>query len=229
MNRARSAPLPGTSIDPRYPDSNGRFMGDTELHSKTLRWLVDALEDRFAAVPDMYVATNLVLYYQESAPKKRRDPDVLVAKGVVGKHLRRSFRVWEEGVVPCTLFEVASRRTSRVDLHEKPTEYAGFGVKEYFIFDPESRYLDPPLQGFRTVKGQPVPMKPAADGSLVSRQLGLRLKPEGAMLRLIDLATGEPVLTRLEAREQEQRRVEELKAELQRLRAQLEERNANGR
>jgi hypothetical protein len=154
----------------------------------------------------------------------------------VGKHRRRSFRIWEEGVVPCTLFEVASRRTWRVDLHDKPAEYAGIGVKEYFVYDPEGKYLDPILQGFRTVKGKPVPMKPAADGSLVSKQLGLRLKPEGVMLRLIDQATGEPILTRLEAREREHQLREEerlhaeaLEAEVQRLRAQLQERQANGR
>src|SRR5205814_8458217 len=109
-----------------------------------------------------------------------------------------SYRVREEGVVPWVLFEVGSRRTWRVDLNEKPSEYAGIGVKEYFVFDPEGRYLDPVLQGFRTVKRKPVPMKPAADGSPVSKQLGLRLVPEGEMLRLVNVQTGEPVLTSAE-------------------------------
>ena len=40
----------------------------------------------------------------------------LVAKGVLGKHFRRSYRLWEEGVIPCTLFEIASEETWRVDL-----------------------------------------------------------------------------------------------------------------
>jgi Uma2 family endonuclease len=177
-------------------------MGDTDFHNRAMYWLRDALEDHFADAPDVYVASNLVMYYQEGDPKRRRDPDALVAKGV-GKHQRRAFRVWEEGVVPCTLFELVSRDTWRVDVNKKPAEYAGIGVKEYFLFDPEGKYLDSALQGFRTVKGKPVPMKPAADGSLVSKQLGLRLVAEGAMLRLIDLETGEPIPTREERAAQE--------------------------
>jgi Uma2 family endonuclease len=221
MSQVHSAPLPGTQINPLYPDSDGRPMGDTDFHNLALMWLRQALEDCYADAPDVYIASNLVMYYQEGDPKRRRDPDGLVAKGVVGKHRRRSFRVWEEGVVPCVLFEVASRRTWRVDLHEKPSEYAGIGVKEYFVFDPEGRYLDPALQGFRTVKGKPVPMRPAADGSLVSKQLGLRLVPEGEMLRLINVQTGERVLTRVERAAEAERRAEALEAEVARLREEL--------
>jgi Uma2 family endonuclease len=226
MSRTRSAPLPGTQIDPLYPDSDGRPMGDTDFHNQALRWLQDALEDYYADAAEVYVARNLVMYYKEGDPKRRRDPDILVAKGVVGKHRRRSFRVWEEKVVPCVLFEIVSKDTWRVDLSGKPAEYAGIGVKEYFVFDPEGPYLDPVLQGFRTVKGKPVPMKPAADGSLVSKQLGLRLMAEGEMLRLTVIQTGEPILTRNERNErseqraeQERQRAEQLEAELRRLRA----------
>ena len=52
------------------------------------------------------------------------------------------------------------------------------GIKEYFLYDPEALYLDPPLQGFRLVNGRSVPIKPNADGSLTSRELGLRLVVE---------------------------------------------------
>jgi Uma2 family endonuclease len=218
MNRAATAPLPGTLPDPRYPDSDGRFLGETDHHNLAMIELREGLTDHFAGRADVYVASNIIWYYKEGDPKSRRDPDVLVAKKV-GKHRRRSFRTWEEKAIPCTLFEIASRRTWRTDLGEKRQLYARLGVKEYFVFDPEGRYLDPVLQGFRLVKGQSVPMKPAADGSLISKELGLRLVPEGGMLRLIDLATGQPVLTRLE-------RAEALAAEVARLRAQLRQQRA---
>lgn len=255
MNRIGSAPLPGTQVDSLYPDSDGRPMGDTDFHNQALRWLQDALEDYYANTKDVYVARNLVMYYKQGDPKSRRDPDVLVAKGVVGKHKRRSFRFWEEGVVPCVLFEIASKDTWRVDLNDKPKLYASLGVKEYFLFDPEGVYLDPVLQGFRTVKGKPVAMRPAADGSLMSKQLGLRLIAEDVMLRLIDVQTGERVLTKDERSErleqlseqerqraeqehqraeQERQRAEQaeqraqaLEAELRRLREHLEKREGN--
>jgi Uma2 family endonuclease len=236
MSRMRSAPLPGTQVDPLYPDSDGRPMGDTEFHTQALHWLLDALKDYYAAVPDVYVASNIIMYYKQGDPKRRRDPDVLVAKGVVGKHPRRSFRLWEEKVVPCVLFEVASKDTWRVDLDEKPVEYAGIGVKEYFVFDPEGRYLNPVLQGFRTGKGGPVAMRPKADGSLVSKQLGLRLMAEGGMLRLIDVQSEEPILTKDERNERSEQRAEQaeqraeaLEAEIRRLRARLGEGEGDNR
>ncbi len=232
MNLLPTPPLPGTVEDPRYPDSDGRFMGDTDFHSDALIWLRGALEQYFTG-QNVYVACNLIYYYQEGDSGSRKDPDILVARGV-GTHRRRSYRIWEEKVVPCTFFEIASRRTWRVDLGEKRRLYAELGIKEYFVFDPEDRYITPALQGFRPRKGQSVPMKPARDGSLLSRELGLRLVPEGAMLRLIDLRTGQRVLTPSEFAEQEQERAEqerhradELQAEVERLRALLAKKQGN--
>jgi Uma2 family endonuclease len=231
MNLLLKVLLPGTLEDSLYPDSDGRPMGDTMFHSDAQTWLADALEDHFEQ-QQVLVARNLIFYFQKGAPEKRRDPDVLVAKGV-GKHQRRSFRPWEEKKKPCTLVEILSRKAWRIDLNVKPAEYAAAGVKEYFLFDPEARYLDPSLQGCRTVKGKPVAMKPAADGSLISKQLGLRLVPEGGMLRLNDLKTGQPILTRRERANEatqeaecQRQQKETLAAEIARLRALLKEKGA---
>ena len=57
-------PLPGTAYDPLYPDEDGRPMGDTDFHTLALVWLRQALEDCFAAVLDVYVASNLIYYYE---------------------------------------------------------------------------------------------------------------------------------------------------------------------
>jgi Uma2 family endonuclease len=206
-------PLPGTIPDPRFPDQDGRFMGDTDFHFAALIWLREALQDYLIRPPGWYVASNLILYWDVNDPKKRRDPDILVARGV-GSHFRRSFRVWEEGTLPCALFEVASKRTWREDVGPKRTLYAQLGIREYFIFDPEGKYVRPPLQGFRLRKGTYARIKPAADGGLMSKEVGLRMAPEGPMLRLIDAATGEPIPTR-------QERAAELAAEVERLRAEL--------
>src|SRR5580700_6709548 len=94
-------PLPGTVIDPLYSDWMRKPMGDTDYQSLAMTLLKEALDDFFHDDPQVYVAMNMVFYYRRGQPRSRRDPDVLVARGVVGKHLRRSFRVWEEGVLPC--------------------------------------------------------------------------------------------------------------------------------
>lgn len=242
MTPLATTPLPGTVVDPLYPDSDGRPMGDTDFHSVALVWLRQALEDFFAAVADVYVATNLLFYYEHGNPRGRRDPDVLVARGVVGKHWRRSYRLWEEGVLPCTFFEIASRKTWKEDVGEKRALYERLRIPEYFLFDPEARYLDPALQGFRLRKGVYVPLTLAADGSLTSRELGLRMRAEGAMLRLIDAQTDRPVLTRSEQAEQakqqtrraQQRikqanqRAETLAAEVERLKRLLDQGGTGG-
>jgi Uma2 family endonuclease len=204
-------PLPGTTYDPRFPDEDDRPMGDTDFHTDAMSWLRDALQDVLEPRrADWYVASNIIFYWDQNNPRNRRDPDVLVARGV-GDHSRRSFRVWEEGTFPCVLFEIASRATWREDVGPKRTLYARLGIPEYFLFDPEHRFIGPTFQGFRLRKGIYVPMRRASeDGSLTSKELGLRFSVEGRMLRVYDLATGQTVPTRRERAEGAQKRVEEV-------------------
>src|SRR5262245_48762986 len=101
MRASVPKPLPGTTRDPLYPDSDGREMGESDAHTFAVIRLREALEDFFAQILDVYIASQLMFYYERGNPQGRRDPDVLVARGVQGRHPRRSFRVWEEGVLPC--------------------------------------------------------------------------------------------------------------------------------
>jgi Uma2 family endonuclease len=203
-------PLPGTTRDPLYPDSDGKPMSETDFHSEAMVWLRDALRDYFTAAgrDDVYVGMNLLLYYEQGNPSGRRDPDVLVAKGV-GNHKRLSFRVWEENTVPQVIFEISSPKTWRKDLGAKRALYERLGVAEYFLFDPQGVCLDPRLQGFRLEQGVYIPLTPSADGSLTSVELGLRITVEEAMLRLTDLQTGAVLLTRSERADEERDRAEE--------------------
>ena len=220
--RTSTKPLPGTAILPGFPDSDGRPMGDTDFHTQALIWLREALEDFFSGLAGWYVATNLIVYWDRTNPRKRRDPDVLVAR-VSHDKPRRSFRVWEEKTVPRALFEVLSKKTWRVDMGPKKEEYARVGVPEYFLFDPEIMYLNPPLQGFRLRKGVYVPIEPESDGTLKSKTLGLRMRNEERMLRLIDPRTGAPIPTRTERIEQERWRAEESRRRVDEERRQTEE------
>jgi Uma2 family endonuclease len=213
--------LPGTKPDPLYPDSDGRELGETDFHTAAVILLREAFEDRYAGRTDVHVASQLLLYFEQGNPSGRRDPDVMVTIGVAGNHPRRSFRVWEEGRVPNVVFEISSENTFREDLGDKRTTYEQIGIREYFLFDAENRWLNPQLQGCRIVGGTYQPIQPGPGGSLDSVELNVRLVPQGNLLRVIDLATGQMIPTRGERAEQAEERADNYRAELSRLRQQL--------
>jgi Uma2 family endonuclease len=237
--------LPGTSRDPLYPDDDGFSMVESDFHYLAIKHLHGALSDWYRQRDDVYVAANMALYYEEGCPAKNRGPDILVGKGVRGKHARRSFRTWEEGVVPAVIVEVTSRSTQREDDLIKPRVYADIGVKEYFMFDPEGEYLEPRLRGYQLVDGDYELMAADESGGIYSPELGLRLVPVDELLRLVNPGTGDPLRTEEECAEEieeatrraeqaqheasqakseaetERQRAAELEAELARLRASL--------
>jgi hypothetical protein len=146
----------------------------------------------------------------------------MFAKGVKGRHERRSFMTWVERVVPSCIIELTSKKTAKEDLKEKKPLYRKLGVREYFLFDPLDDYLPRQLMGFRLVAGKYQPMKDEPDGSVRSKELGLRLCPEGYYLALYDIKTGERLLNFEEMGERfdaAQQKVNELQAELARLTA----------
>ena len=175
-----------------YPESDGRPMGETQVHIQVLFDLIHGLNLRYAGVPDVYAWGNMFLYYVEEDVKSCVAPDVFLAKGV-GKEVRRTYKVWEEGRVPSLIFEITSASTRNEDL-EKRNLYERLGVEEYFLFDPLGEYLRPRLQGYRLQDERYQPLLPTTDGSLESRTTGLILKPEGQRLRLRDKETGEILL-----------------------------------
>jgi hypothetical protein len=118
---------------------------------------------------------------------------VFVVKGV-RKGLRRTYKLWEEGVAPCVVIEMTSRSTRLEDKGNKRALYALLGVREYFLFDPLGEYLKPPLQGFTLVDGEYAALPVESDGGIISRELGLKLYRDETVLRLFDLASGREVV-----------------------------------
>jgi Uma2 family endonuclease len=235
-------PLTETEDELLYPESDGQPMGETDWHIVALILLREGLEDVFVDRDDVYIGSDLFLYYVKGDPSANTAPDAMVVKGVA-KHFRRIFKTWLEKAVPRVIFEICSRKTWRRDLGERRQLYERLGVVEYFVFDPEARYLKPPLRGFRLRGGKYVPLAVAADGSLASKELGLRLQAEGHMLRLVDARTGQAIPTRTEARDlerqskdrekqradQEKQRADALEAELTRLRNESSKRRGKNR
>jgi Uma2 family endonuclease len=206
-----------------YPESDGKPLGETDAHRREILAIIAMLEQYFAANSDVYISGNLMFYYEEGELGSVVSPDVFVVKGVP-KGLRRTYKLWEEKHPPAVVFEITSRSTRLEDKGNKRELYAMLGVHEYFLFDPLSEYLKPPLQGFRLVSDEYIAIDQAEDGSLISQELGLRMFQEDTFLRLVEIATGQPLLRVAEldaARRAAEERAHVAEGEVERLRAEL--------
>jgi Uma2 family endonuclease len=213
-----------------YPASDGELMAETGFHVTLIAYILSMLRAFFRERQDVYVGSDMFIYYEEGDPQRRVAPDTFVIFGVPN-HERRSWFTWKEGKGPDVVFEFTSKGTQEEDRWRKKGLYEWLGVKEYFLFDPLDEYLSPRLQGFRLIDGAYTPIL-LVNGQLRSEVLGLTLGGEGHMLTLTGTKTGERLLPppellnayrTLEARAEEEadaRRAAE--AEVARLRAELE-------
>ena len=228
---ARVTVVPET-ID--YPDSDGLPMAESESQFWPILYVAAALDRYYQARDDVYVVGNLLLYYQEGNPGKSVSPDLMVVLGAP-KHIRSSYRLWEEPKAPDFVLEIASESTHRIDRGEKRDLYAGMGVVEYWQYDPVGNYLEPPLLGFRLVEGRYAPISATAqEGGMLalrSEVLGLELRltsgaPVREALHFYDPLRGEYLRTYREAEarlEQAEDRLEQTEGQLRQTQDRLRE------
>ncbi len=107
-----------------YPESDGEPMAETDTHRDELAEIVFTLKHHFRGHSDVYVSGNLLLYYEEGDPTKRRAPDVFVVRGVPARQ-RRTYRLWEEGEAPMMAIELTSKGTAA-----RGTVVAGMGLSQ---------------------------------------------------------------------------------------------------
>jgi len=202
--KLRSVPTERAVI---YPESDGKPMAETDFHRDLMIDTIDRLNNHFKERPDVYVSGNLLLYYEEGNPRKFVAPDVFVVFGIEKKK-RRTYLLWEEEKEPDFVLELVSRNTYRQDLGKKKKLYASvIKVKEYYLFDPDGRYLQPSLQGYRLIDDIYSEIQPV-NGQLPSDVLGLELAEEAGELRLFDPLARGWVLKPAEEEAQARRRAE---------------------
>ena len=173
-----------------YPESDGRPLAETEVHIQCLIDAREGLRAYFRDSPDVHVGGDLLLYYEEGDPHQSVAPDVFMVRGLSRDESLRVYKLWEVGKPPDFVLEITSRGTRLEDLGAKRGLYQVLGVREYFLFDPLSEYLRPPLQGLRLVTDVYRPIQPTADGGLPSETLGLELRHVDGKLRFRDPRTG---------------------------------------
>ncbi len=173
-------------------------MAETDLHRDWMFRIIELLRQRYRG-KQVYISGNLFLYYHDGNPHRCVSPDAIVVKGIDPRS-RRIYKVWEEGKVPDVVFETTSDSTKNNDSETKFQLYAQLGIPEYFLFDPTSDYLDPPLRGYRLSKGGYLEILPDANGRLTCEQLDLwvELNPDNDLV-FRDRPTGAVLLTNAEA------------------------------
>jgi Uma2 family endonuclease len=211
-----------------YPTSDGKPMAETDWHRDLMFDLINRLDRRYAADPDVYVSGNLLLFYERGNKRKHVSPDTFVVFGVAKKQ-RPNYLLWRERKAPSFIMEMTSSSTKNEDKTKKFVLYRDvLKAKEYFQFDPFGDYLNPQLQGYRLQRGEYVPIAPI-DGRLPSESLGLHLEASGNQLLLWDPITKEYLMTSEERAaiekqraDQEKQRADEAERENERLRRELE-------
>ncbi len=187
--RVGSGPPPaaGALVDEVvYPSCDGEPMADNTYQARTMFDAYCMLAEHFRGRPDVFVASDLLVYDERGNPGRRVAPDVMVVLGVADRH-RMSYRVWEEGKPPDWVLEVASEGPAGRDLRTKPGRYARMGVPEYWQYDPQGGLMEPRLLGRRLAGGryEDLPSVPAAGAEIAvaSEALGLRVEFDGRRLR----------------------------------------------
>lgn len=212
-------------------------LGDVVVQGTKHYWeahdVAGPLRDHFASREDVLVASDLKMLW--GIPDLAEPaPDVAVIFGVRDKHANRdSFDCVREGTRPSLVIEVVSSRDAemrRNDYELKVGIYERAEVPEYILLDPPAPFTRNRclLTGYRLgADGKYQPIHPDPKGFLLSETTDLLfgVAEDGQTLEVIDAATGERLLTSLEAKEARraaEERAEAAEAEIARLRAELE-------
>src|SRR5207244_4439088 len=143
-----------------YPTSDGKPMAETDWHWVNMTDSIQTLKVWFEPESMTYVAGNMLMFYVPGNKRKHVAPDGFVVKGIANR-MRANYLIWEDGKAPDAIIELTSKSTAKEDLDFKFDLYRDvLKVHEYFLFDPRSEYLDPPLQGFRLSHDKYLRIKP---------------------------------------------------------------------
>ena len=188
---AGAALAPVAPVEIEYPSSDGAPLAESYFQLIPLVYAFDALRRHYAHRDDVFVAADLLIYYQRRT-RKSVAPDVFVVFGAENRP-RHSYLLWQEPKGPDFVLEVTSASTRDKDQGPKRETYRRLGVREYWQYDPTGDYLRPPLQGLELIGGRyrRLPAEELADGTLrlQSKVLGLEVRQEAEGLRLYDPVT----------------------------------------
>ncbi len=206
-----------------YPDSDGQPMADNTKQFELIVWIKNNLELLFGNDPNVFVAGDLLWYSVEDDNKLCQAPDVMVVFGRP-KGYRGSYQQWlEDNIPPQVVFEIWSPGNRISKMAKKLEFYERYGVEEYYLYEPD--VVD--LTGWQRRNSRLEVIDQMV--GWVSPRLGVRFELTEEELQIYR-PDGDRFLTFLELdqqRQQERQRAEQAEAQLEALRALLQERGIN--
>ncbi|MEH2124930.1 Uma2 family endonuclease [Nostoc sp.] len=206
-----------------YPDSDGQPMADNTKQFELIVWIKNNLELLFGNDPNVFVAGDLLWYSVEDDNKLRQAPDVMVVFGRP-KGYRGSYQQWlEDNIPPQVVFEIWSPGNRISKMAKKLEFYERYGVEEYYLYEPD--VVD--LTGWQRRNSRLEVIDQMV--AWVSPRLGVRFELTEEELQIYR-PDGDRFLTFLELdqqRQQQRQRAEQAEAQLEALRALLQERGIN--
>ena len=202
------SPLTNGKTEVYYPSEERKKIGETDYQHIQISILEQMLRLFLMSRKDVYLASDLIVYYEEGNPNRRFAPDLMICFGSENKK-RRTYKLWEEKIVPQVIVEVVSKETWQKDVTIKRRLYGKLGVEEYYIIDPEYKYLPSPLFAYRLEFGELV-RQAVENKRIFSQALGLELVDTGEDFRFFN-----PIINEfLPTNEDLQAKIEKLETEL---------------
>ena len=181
------------AVFPEYPprdDMNNPIYLHEPSHMRSLAI-------HFGRDETTFVMSEVPVSTSARIQREHRRPDLMVAFDCNRDLLirQKGYATLTQGKPPDFVLEVASESTGAVDYTDKRAEYAGYGIPEYWRFDPSGgNYHDVALAGDRLVDGEyeRIEIEPLGGTNCrgYSAVLGLWLYWEEHQLRWLDPETG---------------------------------------
>ncbi len=105
----------------------------------------------------------------------------------------QTFDAWLENCRPAIAVDVISASTRVEDFATKSSRYVRAGVGEFYVFDPQGKLLETPVQGFHLQDREFIALDSAEVKIVCAGPVQLYMRREGIFLRMVNPETGEKV------------------------------------
>jgi Uma2 family endonuclease len=116
-------------------------------HFRWIERIKSSLEVLLSHDPQVFVTTNLMWHPVQESLDKRVVPSLMVVFGRP-KIPRSFYKQWEEeNIAPQVVIDVRSSGNTISEMSKKRLFYSHYGVKEYYVYDPNRETLDGYIRG----------------------------------------------------------------------------------